>query len=164
MTRKVINEAGLAMRKGPRLDTITHTGHHRPFVGVREDVPINVGDLVIHSPVFVIESGNHPLVLGVPFLNRGKLCQQYGSEGVYGHITNDSNTHTVDFSTFDPKDRANREGDDLFQILRTIQSNSRENSQASKHQGEGRRNLQKYKHSRTPRQQRKYQTLPPQHQ
>lgn len=163
MTRKVLNAADSDAER-PRLDLVTHTGHHRPFVGVREDVPINVGDLVIRSPVFVIESGDHPLVLGVPFLNRGKFSQQYGSEDVYGQITDDSNTHTVVFSTFDPKDRANRERNDFFSNLadqlpkNTIQFARKFPSLQTPRRRP--KNLQKCKDSTTPRQQRKYQNSP----
>lgn len=108
MTRKVMTAAGLAMRKGPRLELVTHTGHHRPFVGVCENVAINVGGLIIRTLVFIVETADHPLVLGQPFLYKGKFSQQYLPDGVYGHLTDSTETHTVVFPTLGPNHRANR--------------------------------------------------------
>ena len=39
MTRKVMAAAGLAMQKNPCLELVTHTGHHRPFLGVMASFP-----------------------------------------------------------------------------------------------------------------------------
>lgn len=114
MTKKVMNTAGLIMRQGPRLELVTHTGHHCPFIGVCEEVSINVGGLIIYTPVFVVEAGDHPLVLGQLFLHQGKFSQEYRNDGVFGHLTDETNTHTVVFPTLNPKDRANRQRADLF--------------------------------------------------
>lgn len=106
------------MRKSPRLELVTHTGHHRPFLGVCENVAVNVGGPIIPTPVFIVETGDHPLVLGQPFLYKGKFSQQYLPDGVYGHLTDRTETHTVMFPTLSPNDRANRKKDDLFQSLK----------------------------------------------
>ncbi len=38
ITREVMGDAGLAMRRGPKLELVTHTGHSRPFLGLCQDV------------------------------------------------------------------------------------------------------------------------------
>lgn len=45
MTRKVMEDAGLAVRRGPKLKLVFHTGHSRPFLGLCEDVEVVVGGL-----------------------------------------------------------------------------------------------------------------------
>lgn len=114
MTRKVMAATGPAMRKGPCLELVTHTGQHRLFLGVCENVAVNVGGLIIRTPVFIVESGDHSLVLGQPFLYKGRFSQYYLPDGMYGHLTDHTETHTVVFPTLSPTDRANRKKEDLF--------------------------------------------------
>lgn len=109
-----MNAAGLAMRKAPRLGFVTHTSHRRPFVGVCENEAVNIGVLIIDTSVFVVENGDHSLVLDQSFLHQGPVSQQYRSDGVFGHLTGATNSHTVMFSTLDGQDKTNRDRDDLF--------------------------------------------------
>jgi len=45
MTREVIEDAGLAMRRGPKLELVSHTGHSRSFLGLCEDFEVAIGGL-----------------------------------------------------------------------------------------------------------------------
>lgn len=96
MTKEVMEDAGLAMRQGPKLELVSHTGHSRPFLG----------GLKIRHPVFVIEHRDHDLVLGQPFLNAVKFCQDYKSDGVFGTITHPQTIDSAVFRTLLPKDPA----------------------------------------------------------
>ena len=73
MTKEVMEDAGLAMRQGPRLELVSHTGHSWPFLGLCEDVEVAVGSWKTRHPIFVVEHGDHDLVLGQPFLNTVKF-------------------------------------------------------------------------------------------
>lgn len=86
MTREVMENAGLAMREGPRLELVSHTGYSRPSLGLFEDVEIAIGGLKTRHPFFVVEHGDYDLVLGQPFLNTVKFHQDYKPEGVFGTI------------------------------------------------------------------------------
>ncbi|MCJ1349183.1 hypothetical protein MMC31_007419 [Peltigera leucophlebia] len=63
MTREVMEDAGLAMRKGPKLELVSHTGHSRPFLGLCEDVEVAIGGLKTRHPIFVVEHGDRMPVL-----------------------------------------------------------------------------------------------------
>ncbi len=64
MTREVMEDAGLAIRRGPKLELISHTGHSRPFFGFCEDVEVAIGGLRTRQPIFVVKNGDYDLVLG----------------------------------------------------------------------------------------------------
>ena len=64
MTRKVIKDANLAMRRGSKLELASHTGHSRSFLGLCEDVEVAIGGLKTRHLIFVVQAGDHDLVLG----------------------------------------------------------------------------------------------------
>lgn len=45
MTREVIEDAGLAMRRSPKLELVSHTGHSRFFLSLYEDFEVAIGGL-----------------------------------------------------------------------------------------------------------------------
>ncbi len=73
MTRDLMEDADLVMRRGPTLELVSHTGHSRPFLGLCEDIEIAIGGPKTRHPIFVVETGDHDLVLGQPFLNSVKF-------------------------------------------------------------------------------------------
>lgn len=52
MTREVMQDAGLAMRRGPKLELVSHTGHSRPFLGLCEEVEVVIGGLETRHSIF----------------------------------------------------------------------------------------------------------------
>ncbi|MCJ1347605.1 hypothetical protein MMC31_005833, partial [Peltigera leucophlebia] len=114
MTSEVMEDAGLAMRKGPKLELVSHTGHSRPFLGLCEDVEVAIGGLKTRHPIFVVEHGDHDLVLGQPFLNTVKFRQEYKPEGVFGTITHPQSLESAVFRTLSPQDPANRTANQIF--------------------------------------------------
>ena len=114
MTREVMEDAGLAMRRGPKLELVSHTGHSRPFLGLCEDVEVAIGGLKTRHPIFVVEHGDHDLVLGQPFLNTVKFRQEYRPEGVFGTITHPQSLESAVFRTVSPQDPANRTENQIF--------------------------------------------------
>ena len=87
MTREVMENAGLAMRRSPKLELVSHTIHSCSFLGLCEDVEVAIRRLKTRHPIFVIEHGDHDLVLGQPFLNLVKFSQEYKPDGIFGTIT-----------------------------------------------------------------------------
>lgn len=64
MTRKVIEDAGLAMWRGPKLELVSYIGHSRPFLDLCKDIEVIIGGLKTRYPIFIVEHGDHNLVLG----------------------------------------------------------------------------------------------------
>ena len=114
MTREVMEDAGLAMRRGPKLELVSHTGHSRPFLGLCEDVEVAIGGLKTRHPIFVVEHGDHDLVLGQPFLNSVKFSQEYKPDGIFGTITHPQTQQSTVFRTLAPQDPANRTENQIF--------------------------------------------------
>ena len=57
------------MRKRLKLELVSHTSHSRSFLGFSEDVEVAIKKLKTRHPIFVLEAGDHDLVLGQSFLN-----------------------------------------------------------------------------------------------
>ena len=114
MTREVMEDANLAMRRGPKLELVSHTGHSRPFLGLCEDVEVAIGGLKTRHPIFVVEAGDHDLVLGQPFLNSVKFSQEYKPDGIFGTITHPHTNQTTVFRTLAPQDPANQRENQIF--------------------------------------------------
>ncbi len=114
MTREVMEDAGLAMRRGPKLELVSHTGHNRSFLGLCEDVEVVIGGLKTRHPIFVVDHGDHDLVLGQPFLNSVKFSQEYKPNGIFGTITHLQTQQSAVFRTLAPQDPANQTENQIF--------------------------------------------------
>ena len=114
MTWEVIEDAGLAIRRGPKLELVSHTGHSRFFLALCEDVEVAIGGLKTSHPIFVIENRDHYLVLGQLFLNSVKFSQEYKPNGIFGTITHPQTQQSAVFRTLAPQDPANRTKNKIF--------------------------------------------------
>ena len=114
MTRELMKDANLAIRRGPKLELISDTGHSRSFFGLYEDVEIAIEGLKTRHPIFVVEAGDHDLVLGQPFLNSVKFSEEYKPDGIFGTITNPYTHQTAVFRTLAPQDPANQRENQIF--------------------------------------------------
>ena len=114
MIKELMEDANLAMRRGPKLELVSHTGHSRPFLGLCEDVEVAIGGLKTRHPIFVVEIGDHDLVLGQPFLNSVKFSQEYKPDRIFGTITHPHTHQTAIFRTLAPQDPANRRENQIF--------------------------------------------------
>ncbi len=114
MTRELMEDANLAMRQGPKLDFVSHTGHIRPFLGLCEDVEVAIGRLKTKNPIFVVEAGDYHLVLGQSFLNSVKFSQEYKPDGIFGTITHPNTHQTAVFRTLAPQDSSNQRENQIF--------------------------------------------------
>lgn len=87
MTRKLMEDVNSAMRQGDKLELISHTGHNQHFLCLCEDIEVAIRGLKTRHPIFVIEAGDHDLVLSQLFLNSVKFSQEYKLDGVFGTVT-----------------------------------------------------------------------------
>ena len=63
MTYDVAKREGLAMRPYPNINLISHTGHRKEFLGVCENVEVDIGGVASLNHIFVIDAAVHQLVL-----------------------------------------------------------------------------------------------------
>lgn len=59
-----MEDAGLAMRCGLKLELMSHTGHSCSFLNLCKKIGVAIGGLKTRHPIFVVEQGDHDLVLG----------------------------------------------------------------------------------------------------
>ena len=114
MTRQVMEDEGFALRLGPKLELISHTGHSCPFLGLCKDVKVAIRGLRTKQPIFVVENRDHDLVLGQPFLNSVKFSQEYKPDGIFSTITHIYSQQSAIFRTLAPQDSANRTKNQIF--------------------------------------------------
>ncbi len=103
MTQKVMEDAGLAIRRGPKLELISYIRHNRPFLDLCEDVEVAIGGLKTRHPIFVVENEDYDLLLGQPFLNSVKFSQEYKPDGIFGTIAHQYTQQSAVFQTLAPK-------------------------------------------------------------
>ena len=79
MTNEVRKKFNLPMRPAPALQLISHTGHRRDFLGVCEEIDVSIGRVTTKQHIFVVNSVDHVLVLGTPFLIRMRASMAWDS-------------------------------------------------------------------------------------
>ena len=114
MTRKLMEDANLAMRQGLKLELVSHTDHSWPFLSLCEDVEVVIGELKTRYPIFIVEARDHDLVLSQPFLNSVKFSQEYKSDRIFGTITYSHTYQTAIFRTLAPQNPANQRENQIF--------------------------------------------------
>ena len=81
MTEEARDRCNLPIRMEPNLRLISHTGHRRDFIGVCEDVDVSVGGAVTKQNIFVVDSADHVLVLGTPFIIKSQARMDWDHNG-----------------------------------------------------------------------------------
>lgn len=107
MTKEIMEDARLAMRQGPKLELVLYISLSRPFLGLCEDIEIAIRGLKTRHPIFVVEAGDHDLVLGQQFLHTVKFSQDYKLDGIFGSIIYPQTQESAIFRTLSPHDPAN---------------------------------------------------------
>lgn len=57
MTRKIIENAGLAIRCSSKLELVSHTSNSHPFLGFCKDVEFIIEEFKIRHPLLAIKYG-----------------------------------------------------------------------------------------------------------
>lgn len=68
MNKSIMLRAELAMRPGSKIRFVSHNRSSVVFLGICENVEMDIGGLIIVCSIFVVEKASHALVLGQPFL------------------------------------------------------------------------------------------------
>ena len=89
-------------------------GHSQPFLGLYEDVEVAIGGLKTRHPIFMVEAGDHDLVLGQLFLNSMKFSQEYKPDGIFSTIIYSHIYQTAIFRILAPQDPANQRDNQIF--------------------------------------------------
>lgn len=82
-----MEDTGLAISRGHKLELLSHTGHHSPFLGLYKDIEVAIKGLITIHPIFVMKRRDYDLVLVQPFLNPVNFSQEYKPDGIFGTIT-----------------------------------------------------------------------------
>ena len=116
MDKPTMIKSGLAMRPGPKIRLISHNGSSAAFLGICENVEVDIGGLVTICSIFVVEKASHALVLGQPFLVKTRFQQTYEGDNVFGTFSNESQTISVIFRTLIPSKAGHTDRSELFPL------------------------------------------------
>lgn len=86
MTKELMEEANLTMKKRSKLELVLYTDQSRHLQTFREDVKVVIRDRKIKHLIFVVEVGDQDLVLAQSFLNFEKFCQEYKPDEIFNTI------------------------------------------------------------------------------
>lgn len=100
ITIKIIEDVGLAIQYGPKLELVSHTSHSCLFLSFCNNVEIDKKRLKIRHLIFVIEQGDYNLILDQLFLNLVKFSLEYKPDGIFGTIIYLYTQQSAVFQTF----------------------------------------------------------------
>ena len=81
MTEEIRERLDLPIRLDPALRLVSHSGHERNFIGVCEDVDVTIGGVTTQQHIFVVDSADHVLVLGIPFMIKARARMDWDANG-----------------------------------------------------------------------------------
>jgi hypothetical protein len=81
ITRAAADELGLPVRTDLLLALKAVSGDTRVFNGACEDVEIDIGGVVNHQTLFVLNKSEHTLILGAPFFHDAQVTFEYDDSG-----------------------------------------------------------------------------------
>jgi hypothetical protein len=116
MTAEVAERAGLAITPSPDLTIIGHGGERRRFEGVCEDTPIQIGGIIIYTPIFVVESADIPLILGQPFIFDSRLTLIREEDSQYITIPDPNSNQAIRVRVLQGDDVGNRVRGQIFPL------------------------------------------------
>ena len=102
------------MRPYPNINLISHTGHRKEFLGVCENVEVDIGGVASLNHIFVIDAADHQLVLGQPYLHQMRVGLDYRNNEAECTIHAEDGKRTAKFTaTSDPGSKLHT-AEDLF--------------------------------------------------
>ena len=67
MQEDIARELGLNLTYGPNLTMVVQSGEAVPCTVCVEDVPVSIGDITTHTPIFIVQGGDQDFILSHPF-------------------------------------------------------------------------------------------------
>lgn len=81
MARAMCDYLGLEARPSPRMTIVTQTRDSAICIGCCIDVGVSIGDIIVHTPIFVVSSGDEELILGRPWQHAAMIRQETCEDG-----------------------------------------------------------------------------------
>lgn len=82
MREDIAKELGLSLTYGPNLTMVVQSGEAVPCTACAEDVPVSIGDITTHTPVFIIvQEGDQDFILGRPFAHLVRMATAEQDDG-----------------------------------------------------------------------------------
>ena len=95
ITRDLADEAGLIVRPDPQIVLVAYTGDRKRFDGICKNVLVSVSGIEVLQHIFVVDSGEHSLLLGQPFAYASSLTFEYGRGSQYTVIQDQASGRRV---------------------------------------------------------------------
>ncbi|EFW15144.1 conserved hypothetical protein [Coccidioides posadasii str. Silveira] len=103
LSRKYAEMLKLPMENKPRVTMVVQTGEVAPFYAFCDEVPVQIGDIVTHTPFLIFEGGDQQLILGRPWQFAACWgCNTSEDGGVNCEIYNEERTRRLVFEGFKP--------------------------------------------------------------
>ena len=67
MQEDITRELRLNLIYGPNLTMVIQSREAVPCTVCAEDVPVSIGDITTHTPIFIVQGGDQDFILGHPF-------------------------------------------------------------------------------------------------
>ena len=81
MREDIARELGLDLTYGPNLTMVVQSGEAVPCTACAEDVPVSIGDITTHTPVFIVQGGDQDFILGRPFAHLVRMATAEQDDG-----------------------------------------------------------------------------------
>ena len=81
ISRRFASEAGIAIRNGHRLNMIVAIREKIGFLGVADNVDVDIGGIIHAVPFFVVEGNDHSVILGRLYSRRARISINDTAEG-----------------------------------------------------------------------------------
>ena len=110
ITRAAADELGLPVRTDLLLALKAVSGDTRVFDGACEDVEIDIGGVVNHQTLLVLNKSEHTLILGAPFFHDAQVTFEYDDAGYqYARMLSEDRERVATVRVCAPQSRTDRE-------------------------------------------------------
>ena len=110
ITRAAADELGLPVRTDLLLALKAVSGDTRVFDGACEDVEIDIGGVVNHQTLLVLNKSEHTLILGAPFFHDAQVTFEYDDAGnQYARLLSEDHEKVATVRVCAPQSRKDRE-------------------------------------------------------
>lgn len=92
-----MKDTSLVIKRGPKLEFVSHTHHSHLLLGFCKDVKFAIRELKTRNPMFVMEYMTYNWILGQHFLNSVKFTQEHRLDDILDTITH---LQTQQFAVF----------------------------------------------------------------
>ena len=81
MWEDITRELRLNLIYGPNLTMVVQSREAVLYTACMEDVPVSIGDITTHTPVFIVQGGNQDFILGYLFAHLVQMITAEQDDG-----------------------------------------------------------------------------------